>query len=587
MKLTILFVILLTCVNTALAQTKPYPDIPDGTKNYSMGQYLEDLFQRQLGVCINGDGGGKKALTIKEDTFWRPKTVTVTAIPNPLYNEANLQLNGTVRAAINSSAARLLGYVYPKEADFSLSDEFSFLDVNPLEDPATMLPGGKGSILYTYSCSSNIAWSMKVNSGYKFPIAEISSALQADTSNSKVYQLVFVYGTFKSPLWKIYKTPESTPWKTYAEFLIWHWYLDHAGAATDGKDRFLLTQFDGASVYRLFQQKQDTSGKVNVSGDVGIPVVSLNTSLQGTYNNASSLRIEDFGVVVRQNGDKDIATFEPLPSAKALVTDLSGLAAHLDKSPGRLSTGMNTHTQLLRGVPNKMCDDGIWTINPKDSTQSVTLSKPVPVPTVDSQAPGCQFPIIYNETRQGNGRMGAVTLEYSFSTTLAGNTITVKADPVSLTPSGLPKMSDAGNDGLYKPETRTVGEAPNVVTFRTVTWNFNFNVQQDPDDKLTSIPLSPTALSLTCGTRTIENVSGELGFDGSSKATLKLTHSVQDKENLDLSKTEQCSVTGNADVKLASGAPFSLAFSTVAFYYATQPISSTGTTTVTPPTTPR
>jgi hypothetical protein len=551
----------------AAQQPTPYPAIPPNATTASLGSFLEQPFELQLGYCITGSETAK--------TFTLKKALShdraISAIP-PQLNDPTLNVTSTVYLNNNASVGRAFGYVYTGQSIITPAiNGNDYMLVDYLEDPQLMTLTGLNQAIYDYSCSSSIAASLSLNAGWTFPIAQVASALQADSSRKTSYHLALVSGTFYSPFWSLYNSSVSPDWKTYAQMLGWEWYTRHPGAGQDGIKRSVLTQFDGVALYKVMTNSLAVDGKVDAKASLTTPAVSLSAALQASYNSTETVSVNSYQLAVRQVGGKESDHFEDLPSLKVLSSQLSA-HAHLDpKSTDlRLQQVPTSHDQLLSGVPPVICS-GTWRpeIAPGASLGGVlSLIGSSPIGSPDpSLPPSCRISILFTPTQPAAGQPWPthVTLSYLLDTDIfdpasatpltAVATAKFPADPVSLSASGLPFVSASTSLGAVDagyPKTNDAGG----IHFFTYQWTFSYPVQEDTvaTEKIATVNAGLSDITLACpaGDRKVLPESGSVSYSG-SVLTVTLTHSSDStKEQLSTSQSELCTLNGRVSFTLAN-----------------------------------
>ena len=542
------------------AQVKPYPPPPDDkTKAYPMSSYLEQKFGDQMSNCLTNPS--KRSLTVKDSGF-RGKTYAITAIPSPLLTDANVHINDSVLPEITDAAGRVFAYVYPSKTVRTTPDDYVYLDLDYLQDPAGMLPLGTSSTLYNYSCSSNIAWQMKANAGASFPVADVSTALQADTSTTNSSQLGFIFGRFNSPLWDMYNNPKNLDWKTYADLLMWGWYTGHPGAVTDGVGRYLLTQFTGATGYKLSSKKEDVNGTLSVSGGFTIPVASLQTGIQAAYNNTTSVTASLFSLVIEVDGSgKEVDGFTAMPSASQVISDVAPLTSNVttkldtSHSSSRLLQAGSVHVQILNGVPADFCQPGRWTLSAVPNgtlTFDDTPTVPIAAAPASLAPPGCSFRIKYKPTT-APALTDTVALQYKLVLTIGASQLAINAAPVYLSANGKPTIDPTTDHGIYTKTSSTSGGK----TFDTYAYSLVFPIENDATDPTSSVS-TPLTVAIACGAgstiRTFPAVSAKATYDATAAAiTLTFSETNDDSVTTLDSTDDQCHLSGNAILTLQSG----------------------------------
>jgi hypothetical protein len=563
-KLLTSVVLILLFTAPAYSQNEVNPPIQSGATSSTLGSYLEPLFQSQLSLCITGNPG-KTNLKIKR-TFTEK---TLSAVP-PQLNDQSLKLGGTVLFMPDQSVARAFAYVYPAksipapDATLRLND---YIVADYLENPRLLTAQGFPLAYYDHSCATSIAASLKANAGWTFPMADVSSALQNDLNSKNTYHLALVSGTMSSPLWEMYKSKESQDYKTYGQLLIWDWYSRHPDAVADTTKRYLLTQFNGVSVYKLTTNSFTDDGKVKATAGATLPVLKISGELEAAYKTSTEVKVESFGLVARQASAGNTFNFEDFPSVSTVAALLSASAkAHLDPSSDLRLGPATRHIQVLTGVPQAVCTSK-WRVEKVNTTQGGKLDIPDTPKWEDAKdansLPTCKFTVSYTLDAVAPGAQPPtqVNLDYYLVTELpdaAGTikgTAKIKADTVSLSSSGEPTIQPPSAPGIANIAKSTVGD----VNFYTFQWSINFTVSEDqkPSEKILSVQALPTDLKLTCGAdRVISQLSGSLSYNTTnSLLSLSVSRMTNDSvERLDMSKSDPCTLSGRVTFTLKSGA---------------------------------
>jgi len=544
------------------AQVGPFPPPPtDPTKPYPMSSYLEEKFGDQMSNCLSDPN--KRSLTLTSSGFLgHKKNYTITAIPSPLLTDANVRIKTNVLPEITDAAGRVFAYVYPTQTVRTTPDDYVYLDLDYLQDPASMLPAGTSSTLYNYSCSSNIAWQMKANAGAQFPVADVSTAMQADTSNTSSSQLAFIFGKFNSPLWDMYNNPKNLDWKTYADLLMWGWYTGHPSAISDGTTRYLLTQFTGATAYKLSSLKENVDGTLSVSGGFTIPVASLQTGLQAAYNNSTSVTASLFSLVIDvDDSGNEVDGFIALPSATQVINDVAPLTSTVSTkldtthSSSRLLQAGSVQVQVLNGVPADFCQPGRWTLSSVPNG-TLTFDTPAASPIAGSPAsltpPGCSFRIKYTPS-VAPAPTDSIALTYKLVSSVAASQLVISAAPVYLSANGKPTIDPTTDHGVYTKTSSTVGG----LTFDTFSYSLAFPVENDPADPVLSVS-TPLTVAFACGSgntaRSFPAVPAKAIYDpGATIITLTFSQTNDDSLTTLDSTDDQCHLSGNVMLTLQDG----------------------------------
>ena len=253
------------------------------------------------------------------------------------------------------------------------------------------------------------------------------------------------------------------------------------------------------------------------------------------------------------------------------MSDLGSLRAHLDpkSSNGKLTSGPNTHTQLLAGVPKSMCEANHWSFQVNAGVNlagTLALGPPEFTPQSSGDAPTCRFLLTFtpDPPSPGGSPMSHVTLGYSLISKAGTNALTVPTDAVDLSTGGLPKVGDNTSDGVYTRGERKSGGH----TFEDFIWPLIFPVLQDPKDVVDVTGSVPDEISLSCPGRPISPLSAQLQYSsGTSSLTLTPKHTAVESEKLDLATDEVCQIAGRISLTLKSGLVLSRDLPATLVYY--------------------
>jgi hypothetical protein len=527
-----------------------------------MSSYLEQKFGDQMSNCLSDPN--KRSLTVTSGGLLGlgKKSYSITAIPSPLLIDANVRIKTNVLPEITDAAGRVFAYVYPAQTVRTTPDAYVYLDLDYLQDPASMLPSGTSSTLYNYSCSSNIAWQMKANAGAQFPVADVSTAMQADTSNTSSSKLAFIFGKFNSPLWDMYNNPKNLDWKTYADLLMWGWYTSHPSAVTDGTTRYLLTQFTGATAYKLSSLKENVDGTLSVSGGFTIPVASLQTGLQAAYNNTTSVTASLFSLVIDvDDSGKEVDGFTLLPSASQVISNVAPLTSNVSTtldtahSSSRLLQAGSVHVQVLNGVPADFCQPGRWTLSSVPNgvlAFDTPPTAPIAAAPASLAPPGCSFRIKYTPS-SAPAPTDSVALTYKLISSVGAAQLAINAAPVYLSANGKPTIDPTTDHGIFTKTSIIVGGK----TFDTYSYSLVFPVENDSSAPVVSVA-TPLTVAIACGSgntaRSFPTVSAKVLYDSTAN-TITLTFSeTNDDSIITLDSTDdQCHLSGNVILTLQDG----------------------------------
>lgn len=543
--------------------TTPLPTLKDDATSGNLGSYLETAFQKQLGVCITGSPK-PHTLTLTKGLSHKP----MSAIPPPLTDQS-LKLSDDVSIGFDASVGRTFAYIYTTKNLLTATPDVSNYVISAyLEDPALLTTSGLDKALYDFSCSASIAASMKVNSKWSFPPADVSAAVSGDLNSKATYHVSLVSGTFYSPIWQQYTSTTDSDWRTYARMLLWEWYSRHAKAASDGIPRFVLTQFNGLSLYKIMTSSFSTDGQADASLALSLPAVSAQGRIQTSYNEDSKATVESFGILVRHKAaskaEDDV--FQSVPALPDLAKKLSAVGkTHLDPSTDHTLFQNTVHTQRINGIPQVICT-GSWGISPgsnADGTLSVVGTPTYSEPSDVTIPPYCKVVIAY----QLNAPPSATSKEnlaYALTTDIQddnGTTIATArftAEQVSLSASGKPSISDESSSGLSSPPGLSPIPGTGVTAF-TYDWTLTYPVAEDSAaaDQVASVSKDVVASDLKCENSTdITPLTASASF-ASGQLTITLEHkNSDDKEKIDFSKfTRVCSYSGKVTFTLKNGFP--------------------------------
>lgn len=583
--------IVTSIVTFAHAQDPPPPKplLPDNAASGNLGSYLEGIFQGQLVTCISGGS----------DSTPRPLTVTkglggaihkqISAIP-PILRDPSIKLDDNVTIGYDASVARTFAYVYSQQALLTAADSApdvsNYLVSNYLEDPQLMTTSGLDSAVYDLSCSSALAASIKANSSWSFPPAQISAAIEADISSKSTYHLALVSGTFYSPIWQAYKSTISSDWGTYGRMLAWDWYSRHPGAASDHTSRYLLSQFKGISIYQIKTTSFSSDGQATLSAAVQIPAATISGSLKASYNQNSAATVNDFHIVVRPGatpGAPD-AQFQPFPSLANLSSKInsSGRARLDPNSTDHRLFIATTHAQTIYGVAQSTCQSP-WKIAPA-ATSDGTLALVGSPAWADANVtdatnpipPSCKFQISFT-LQSPPSATAREDLNYSLTndvTSESGDVLgTVKfvADTVHLSSSGKPSIDPQSTTGVPPPpDVKDLGTT-GIKQF-TYEWDLSFPVEEDVilADQIDHISPNIISPKISCGGTTIPPIlNATAAYTNGTPLAVKVTHiNTTNNENIDTTKINvACSFSGSVQFTLKNGITSTMDFpSTTVFY---------------------
>jgi hypothetical protein len=541
--------------------TPPKPLLPDTARSGTLGSYLETAFQKQLGVCISGSPT-PKPLTLTKGLSHKD----VSAIP-PALTDPSLKIGGDISIGFDASVGRTFAYIYPSQAILTTTpDVNNYVIADYLEDPHLLTTSGLDKTVYDFSCSASIAASMKVNSKWAFPPADVSAAISGDLNSKATYHLSLVSGVFYSPLWQQYNSTIDTDWRTYARMLLWEWYSRYPGAASDGSQRYLLTQFNGLSLYRIMTSSFSTDGKVDSSVALNMPVVSVQGQIQASFNSTSQASVESFGILVRHadGAATEDDHFEPLPKLAELAKRISGSGkSHLDKDTDHTLFQTTSHNQIINGIPPVICT-GPWTIDPAVTPNGTltTLGTPIPVPSTDVKvAPSCKLTIAY-QLNAPPAATAKETLTYSLASSIqdaAGSTIaTIKfaAEPVSLSASGKPSIGNTSSTGIPgPPDTKSLPGTDD--TLFTYDWTLNYPVAEDSatPERIASVAADVLDSHLKCeNVNEIVPLTAHASFSAGQLTVMIEHRNKESKETLDYTKFSRgCIFNGKVALSLNNG----------------------------------
>ena len=580
----------ISIVTFAQAQDPPPPKplLPDNAASGNLGSYLEGIFQGQLVTCISGGS----------DSTPKPLTVTkglggaihkqISAIP-PILRDPSIKLDDNITIGYDASVARAFAYVYSQQALLTAADSTpdasNYIVSNYLEDPALLTISGLDSAVYDLSCSSALAASMKANSSWSFPPAQVSAAIEADVSSKSTYHLAFVSGTFYSPIWQAYTSTISSDWRAYGRMLVWDWYSRHPGAASDHTTRYLLSQFNGISIYQIKTTSFSTDGQATLNAAVQIPAAAtISGSLQASYKKNSTATVNDFHIVVRPSATpgKPDAQFQPVPT----LTELSGKIhtfahAHLDPNTDLHLFKITTHSQVIYGVPQSTCNS-TWKIVPS-TTPDGTLDFVHPPEWADANLtdstnplpPSCKFEISFTLPSPPSPT-SREDINYSLTNDVTndlGNvlgTITIPADTVHLSSSGKPSIDPQTTDGNpQNPDVHDIG-ATGVKRF-TYEWDLSFPVEEDVNtvDQIDHISQNIVAPKISCGGTSVPPTLTATAVYTGGELAVKVTHTnTTNSENIDTTKINVvCTFSGSIQFTLKNSITSTMDFpSTTVFY---------------------
>lgn len=567
-----LWIVFLLCIASASwAQHEPWPLLPQGQTTGVLGSYLEGPFQVAQGYCINGNPDPK---TLEISRGWPHRPQQLSAIPPQIY-DPTLRLGDPVVILPDASIGRAFSYAYTKQSALPTDTNLSnYLQADYLQDPATMAALGFDAAVYDYNCTASFAASLKADAGWTFPIGSIASGLQSDAKGQTSYHLALVSGRFQSPIWSYYRSVVAQDQKTYATLLLWDWYLRNPSALVDNVPRYLLTDFDGLTLYKVTTTSFSTNNTFKTSTAFTAGMISTNAELQAAYEKSTRSEVKSFGVVVRGAAGHEADNFAQFPNANELARQLTNTArAHLDpKSTDlRLQSIDMHHLQIITGVPQTVCT-GPWHAEAASGVVipgSVGVGNPTYLDPSKGAVtlPSCSLPITYSPPANGN-LPDRVDLDYYLTTDLIDPTSAVvatakfKADKVSLSQSGLPAIGATSSKGLVDKDFPTSSTAGGI-TFFAYQWTVTYPITEDTAStavRIAAVSVDPAGTQITCGQRKVSPVTSTanyaVGGGASGTMTLVVTHQSDDQhEKLDASQLEFCNLDAALVFTLNSGAP--------------------------------
>jgi hypothetical protein len=462
--------------------------------------------------------------------------------------------------------------------DQTLPDVFDLrLPMDALQDPAEMLPAGNSKIIYSSNCTAILGAALGVDVNVSFPIAKLSSVVQADYQNSTSGELGLIIGVFNSPFFQLYGEQEDKVHAGFAHFVLWDWYRKQyfSQSSVPNDKYYSLLWFDGFSMYRISKQSRQVDGSVKLSGSANyLGLVSVRGSLTDDYKLFGATDVENYKFAFR-TGSTDSPSFkwqqlEPPDLVAKWIKQ--NVFAKLDSANFNnvIHKGTpQTHNQIIQGIPPSLCDHTLWTTNPSTvsdtGTLSVTGETPNPVP--NQPLPSCALTVTFtpNDRLFAGANGTATTLKYALDTTIADKTLELTAGAVPLQTNALPAMILAS-------------AAPSnfVATAQTpgylLQWDVKALLQDDPDDQVNpsaGITFGSTTFS-GCQTNGPITLIGSPTLNSSHQVTVTIQNFLQTTNAPNPSATNNvtCSVNLTLRVKTMKGHFIDLALpsGTLVFY---------------------
>lgn len=375
------------------------------TGQNTLGKFLETRYTTLLGPC-SLEGGQLKGKIVR--SLWPDREVELSAVP--LVLQRNLPTSSPVWSQTNESLARVLGYAFPSQSlvGFRFEPNSLVFDTNLTRDPATMLPGGTSSVIYAHNCSGIVSAAASAQGGVSLPVASIRGALTAEYTARSRNNIALVAGQFQSPYSRLLRSNSvEDPERLAALLTLWRWYVN-AESVTPGaaaRAYFIISSLRGVAMYEFNETTRDSNNGFQLSGESsGLPFVSLDARLQAALTQNISSRLQTYSTAVYLNNNQPEITWQQLLTPDQVINAVSETPVSL--APGYdsiLQSGQTfKHTQRIVGLPQSLCNLGLWKI---ESNQN-----PSPGQTSISEAQ-------YDERE----RTCAITVNYTPASTLFQN----------------------------------------------------------------------------------------------------------------------------------------------------------------------
>ena len=488
----------------------------------TLGAELENNFGKLLGVCSARILDRKKA--------------DYSAIPSILQTALRDELAKPVTAVSGPSSAVLFRYVFPQQtlSGFNSTDPSkqlpaTFLEMSDVPSPVK----GLSSKIYNQTCASILAAavSLKLNP----PTTTIEGALSNQYKGNN--SIAFVSGTFYSPLFGVLSDTGNASDQLAALLAIWQYHRSNPSQATT--QLHYLSGFNGVAVFflsgRSFSEEYDV--KANVSGNWLI--ASMDAKVSANLKEESKLTITDYVTIASKKADgTDDVAFRPLPSPRDIAVAFAQRSA-VFKPAAEEYVRQNAafrHYFELRGIPEEMCKQNLWTVSP--SVARITYED------AKFESGTCRFLVRYDAPDDLTTVPTTVAYKIKSTQTVAQNELALDATfrPVT-TKHPVPTVSD-----FQKRPTLLTSPAGE----RTLRWTIpvRFVDAQDPV-QLALRPPDMTIASLACGGSTDGVVATATADTANAGVLITLERKLASAEVVDASKERECSFSGSLMVALS------------------------------------
>jgi len=442
------------------------------------------------------------------------------------------------------------------------------LPMDPLQNPAEMLPSGTSKIIYSSNCTGILAAAVGVDSHISFPLGKLSSVVQADYQNSYNGELGVIKGVFNSPFFQLYGEQSDKVHAAFAHFVLWDWYRKRfSGQPSVPADKYYgLLWFNGFSLYRVNKQARRVDGSVDLSGNVNyLGLVDVNGSLKGNYQSFGATEVDNYKfATLSGTADSPSYQYQQMESPDLVAAWVKqNIFASLDTSNFSNVIHKGTpeiHKQVIQGLPSGLCAHTLWTANPSSflntGTVGITGETVLPVSTTQT-LPGCELSITFTPADQVFTSSTPVSLQYALDTTVADKTLEISAGAVSFQTNLLPALMLAS---AAPADFQVTAQAPGYL----LQWDLKAVLQDDTSDPINPAPgISAGALTLTgCQNKGPLAIIGSPTLTSAHQLTVSIQQFVQTATAPNPSATDNvtCTVGLTVQAKTTAGHPVNLPF---------------------------
>lgn len=400
----------------------PFPIRDDRADRLKAGEMLERVHQLVLSSCGNLPRFRERRLGNDRDLSRIPQFIQLA-----------VDLEDSVRRVRPSSLARAFSYVAPAGRDpLTLANPLNsrHLDLDPLMDPALMIPVGDNRLVYVNSCRSigSAAADAGINvSGF---VAAAANAMANVATNQSV---AVTAGRFVSPFDELLQSTGSTA--VYGRLIAWDWYRRNSNALTTGGT--YRRSLSGYATARLLTREMDASLRASVEGRTGLLAFA---SLRGQAQ-ASIIRSEGAEVVVYSLWESipsvDSGELAALPQPATLSKEIEALLVPVvERASDRVVQTLDfLHSVRLDGLPRRFCSNGMLRLAGPQSeflSAQFTIIEPVgnSVPWVT-----CSVRVSYSapDSLWRSDEPRNVVLQYRFAHTIrSGSDSAILSVPVAV-----------------------------------------------------------------------------------------------------------------------------------------------------------